>query len=307
MSPPALITLLPVFLVRSDMADGVITERSGLWTRRGAPPVMAYQHRHDDVELNVVRAGRLRYLFGGAEVEVVPGQVALFWGSTPHQLQRPGTSEDGDVMWLHIPLTTVLSWELQPAELAVLLQPRLLVVDAATLDYDAATAAARWHDDIERGEVELAFLEVQALVRRVLRSAANASPAARAPEHLDAAVVMTRLIAERFRDPLTPADVGAASHLNPSYAMTVFRRVMGCTIGAYLTRCRVVEAQRLLVSTAMSTADVAHAAGFGSQSQFYEHFTRAYGVAPGRFRAERGASNGLGPSAHAASPRRDRG
>lgn len=274
------------------MSDGVITDRSGLWTRRGAPAAMAAQHRHDDVELNVVHAGRLRYLFGGAEVDVEQGQIALFWGTTPHQL-RPGTSDDGDVLWLHIPLTTVLSWDLQRDHLAVLLQPRLVVVEADALDYDAATAARRWHRDIERGDHALAFLEVEALVRRTLQSAAETAPAMGAPEHLDAAVVMTRLIAERFRDPLTPAQVAAASHLNVSHAMTVFRRVMGSTIGSYLTRCRVTEAQRLLVTTTLSTAQVAHAAGFGSQSQFYEHFTRACGLSPGRFRSERGGVDGL--------------
>ncbi|OJX94625.1 MAG: hypothetical protein BGO96_00600 [Micrococcales bacterium 73-15] len=267
------------------MADGVITERSGLWTRRGAPPVMAHQHRHDDVELNVVREGRLRYLFGGSRVDVNAGDIALFWGTTPHRLVRPGTAELSDVLWLHVPLVTVLSWELSPAQLGGLLQPRPVVVPAAALDYDAATAVRRWHGDIVRGDHALAFLELQALVRRVLCSAARDSPPTSPPEHLDAVMLMTRLIAERFRDPLTPAQVADASHLHPSYAMTVFRSVMGCTIGAYLVRCRVTEAQRLLASTRLSAAEVGHAAGFGSQSQFYDHFGRACGTTPARYRA----------------------
>lgn len=35
------------------------TEESGLWTAHGAPPVMPRPHRHDDSEINVVRAGTL--------------------------------------------------------------------------------------------------------------------------------------------------------------------------------------------------------------------------------------------------------
>jgi AraC-like DNA-binding protein len=271
---------------QSSLPEGVVTEQAGLWTSRGAPPPMPHQHRHDDVELNVVRSGTLRYLFGGEEIDVGPGQLALFWGTTPHRLQRPGTSEEGDVLWLHIPLTTVLSWALSPAHLAVVLQPRLLVVDAADIDYDAARAVDRWRGDIERGDRELAFLEVQALVRRTLRQAAQDAPMPHASEHTDAAILMTRLIAERFRDPLTPAEIAAASHLHPNHAMTVFRRVMGCTIGSYLTRCRITEAQRLLITTRLSTAEIAHAAGFGSQSQFYAHFTRSCGRSPGRYRSQ---------------------
>ena len=35
----------------------------------------------------------------------------------------------------------------------------------------------------------------------------------------------------------------------------------------------------------MTTSEIAHAAGFGSQSSFYAHFTRACGSAPGAYRA----------------------
>jgi transcriptional regulator GlxA family with amidase domain len=66
--------------------------------------------------------------------------------------------------------------------------------------------------------------------------------------------------------------------------MTLFRESVGTTVGSYLTRCRVAEAQRLLVTTAMTAAEVAHAAGFGSQSSFYTHFTRACGLSPSSYR-----------------------
>ncbi|WNY34019.1 helix-turn-helix transcriptional regulator [Curtobacterium flaccumfaciens] len=65
----------------------------------------------------------------------------------------------------------------------------------------------------------------------------------------------------------------------------MFRQDVGTTIGEYLTRCRVAEAQRLLATTSMTTSEIAHAAGFGSQSSFYAHFTRACGSAPGAYRA----------------------
>lgn len=267
-------------------ADGVVSERGGLWTRRGAPPAMAWPHRHDDVEINVVRSGRLRYLFGGSEVDVDAGALAIFWGVTPHRLVRPGTSESGDVLWLHLPLTTVMSWRLRPEQLATLLQPRPTVVRSIDLGYDAGASAQRWLTDIEADEAEVAFLEIQALVRRVLRHQDPPGTGADAPGRADAVVEMTRFVAARFREPLTPADVARAVHLHPGYAMTLFRRVVGCSIGTYLTRCRVAEAQRLLVTTGAPTTDVGHAAGFGSQSQFYAHFTRICGRSPGRYRAE---------------------
>jgi AraC-like DNA-binding protein len=66
--------------------------------------------------------------------------------------------------------------------------------------------------------------------------------------------------------------------------MTLFRETVGTTLGAYLTRCRMAEAQRLLLTTGMTTSEIAHAAGFGSQSSFYAHFTRSCQVSPSAYR-----------------------
>lgn len=261
-----------------------MTEESGLWTARGAAPVMRRPHRHDDIEVNVVRAGSLRYLFGGTDVSLAAGDLGLFWGATPHQLVRPGTSDDGDVLWLHVPLTTVLTWGLPHEQLDVLLRPAPLIARRGEVALDPLAAMTRWHDDLAADEPEIAYLEIQALLRRLLRRHPDAVATAR-PGRTDAVVDMTRMIAQRFRDPISPSDVAAASHLTPTYAMTLFREVVGCTIGAYLARCRVAEAQRLLVTTRLGATEVGLRAGFGSQSQFYEHFTRLCGCSPARYRA----------------------
>jgi AraC-like DNA-binding protein len=95
---------------------------------------------------------------------------------------------------------------------------------------------------------------------------------------------MARDIAVHFREPLTVARVAEAAHLSPGHAMTVFRRVVGTTVGAYLTQCRVAEAQRLLVTTSATTLEVGSLAGFSSQSAFYEAFRSVCGEAPGGYR-----------------------
>lgn len=152
---------------------------------------------------------------------------------------------------------------------------------------DAAAAMARWHADIGAGDRDVAFLESHALLRRLLRGDPETTGTPRTGQG-DAVVVMTRTIAQRFREPISAAGVAAASHLSPSYAMTLFRQVVGCTIGVYLTRCRVAEAQRLLVTTRAGTAEIGQRAGFGSLSQFYEHFTRLCDCSPARYRARVG-------------------
>ncbi|MEJ5943700.1 helix-turn-helix domain-containing protein [Pseudokineococcus basanitobsidens] len=283
---------------RSPRGDGVLVSAPALWTHVGDPLPMPRPHRHDDVEVNVVVHGRLRYVFGGAEVEVDAGHAALFWGGTPHQLVA-GTTP-GAMGWVHVPLATALAWGLRVDDVGALLQPRPVVVRLDDLGPDVGPRVTAWHEEVLAGEPDAALLEVQALVLRLLRchrtraprSGASARTPAAAPGHVDAVVAMTRYIADHFREPVTTADVARAAHLAPTYAMTLFRRGVGCTIGAYLVRCRVAEARRLLLGTSRPTTDVAAASGFGSLSQFYEHFTHACGVPPARYRAAAGTHDG---------------
>lgn len=273
--------------------DEVELAEPALWVAQGAPPVMRRPHRHDDLELNLVHAGRLEYLFGGAYLRVEAGEVALFWGGTPHQLVDPGATPT-DVSLVHIPLTEVLSWALPTEQVAVLLRARPVVVQATVLVRDVAGLFASWHVDVQDGGREtVVLLEAQAFVRRVLEGAARDDAESGPPvtsaqvPHSGAAgraAAMAQFVAEHYRSPITPADVARAVHLSPSHAMTLFKRVVGTTIGTYIARCRVAEAQRLLITSDRTTAEIAHASGFTAQSSFYETFRQVCGVAPGDYR-----------------------
>ncbi|MCK9794920.1 helix-turn-helix domain-containing protein [Isoptericola sp. 4D.3] len=279
------------------MVDDILTEDAALWVRHGAPPVMEHPHRHDDLELNLVHSGQLEYLFGGSRLRVAAGEVAIFWGGTPHQLVDPHDPATA-VSWVHIPLTEVLGWALPPEQIAVLLRDRPVVVPVAVLARDVDAMFATWHRDVlEDGESTVVMLETQAFVRRVLtahdaRSQAKGpdvpaehAPSAQGPTGASArATAMAQFVAERYRSPITPSDVARAVHLSPSHAMTLFRRVVGTTVGTYIARCRVAEAQRLLITTSATTTEIAHAAGFASQSSFYETFRQICGMTPGGYR-----------------------
>ena len=266
--------------------DEVELDEAALWVRHGVPPVMARPHRHDDLELNLVHTGRLEYLFGGSGLRVEAGEVALFWGGTPHQLVHPCATPT-DVSWVHIPLAEVLRWALPTEHVAVLLSARPVVVPAAVLVRDVAALFASWHHDVlDGGYRTVVMLEAQAFVRRVLDSPAGGAPDVPVPQSAAAAraTAMAQFVAEHYRSPITATDVARAVHLSPSHAMTLFKRVVGTTVGAYIARCRVAEAQRLLITSDRTAAEIAHAAGFTAQSSFYDTFRQVCGVAPGDYR-----------------------
>ncbi len=73
-----------------------------------------------------------------------------------------------------------------------------------------------------------------------------------------------------------------------------FRRCLGRTVHAEITRVRIEHAKYLLRATDAKTRQIARQCGFGSASYFATAFARATGVSPSAYRAGPGASSGPG-------------
>lgn len=275
---------------------------------------MQSMHRHNDVEINVVLHGELRYVFAGRPFVVREGQIAMFWAAQPHGLVD---SRAGDVCWVHVPVSTVMGWNLPDAELSALLRPLPVVTDSALVRARIEAMIPSWLAEYETADgSSVTLLEIQAMLRRILQAAraprsagADGGPRSTGdpdllgadddsedrafleggsrrvpPERIDHMMAMAQFVIENYRSALSVEDVARAAHLTPSHAMTVFRDTVGATIGEYLTMCRVAEAQRLLITTALSTTEIAERSGFGSLSSFYVHVTAACGMPPRQYR-----------------------
>lgn len=281
--------------------DGVVTEEAGLWCRRGDPPQMESMHRHNDIEINLVLRGELHYLFAGRHLVVREGQIAVFWAAQPHGLVD---SRPGDVCWVHVPLSTVMAWRLPEPEISALAGMEPLVIDAGILGQRLEAMVSLWLEEVAAPETSsIALLEIQAALRRIVR-AADASTTPQESRHgmadsgsLSRAVPadrsrhvmqMAQFVVDHFREQLTVAHIARAAHLTESHAMTIFRRTVGVTLGEYVTMCRVAEAQRLLLTSSMTSADISAAAGFGSLSSYYAHVTAACGMTPRQYRQQLG-------------------
>lgn len=275
--------------------SAVVATRTQLWIHRGGAPVMPLPHRHDDLEINIVLHGTLDYQFGGTRISVPAGSLAVFWGATPHRLVATDAGADGDMCWIHVPLTTVLGWNLPMSDLSEVLLNRPIIVSATTVARDLEAMFVSWQQEVGIDGLEtIALLEVQALIRRLLHrqhhggektSIETTGPLNISSDSMRGVTEMARFAVAHFRKQISAVDIASAANLNPNYATSLFRRAVGSTIAEYLIRCRVAEAQRLLVTTTMTASEVAHAAGFGSQSSFYAQFTKRCGTSPGRYRS----------------------
>ena|SRR5476649_1655420 len=95
---------------------------------------------------------------------------------------------------------------------------------------------------------------------------------------------MACFIAQRYTERLTVEEIGKFVKLHPNYAMNLFQKTFGTTLINYLTQHRVSHAQRLLVTTDSTIADVAFDSGFNSISRFNDAFRRAGGCSPREYR-----------------------
>ena len=265
----------------------------GLACRRGPTRGMTAAHRHDDLEFNHADVD-LEYVIDGRPHVISAGTIAVFWASRPHQLV--GGSAPGVETWLTVPLQQALAWRLPPAFLGRMLAGEVAEVPARpAIDLDEF--ARRWAAELDDEGLSrrIAETEIEAFALRVASEAGDvevrsgaSSQRAYAASHMPAprlaAVAMAAYVSEHSAADIAVADVADRVHLNPQYAMSVFRGALGVTVGDYLAQCRVARAQQLLLTTDLPIPDIGFAAGFRSQSQFYDRFARWCGQSPGSYR-----------------------
>jgi AraC-like DNA-binding protein len=250
-----------------------------LWT----PSRMPRPDKHNEVELNFLRAGSLTYLLGGHRITVEAGRLAVFWAAIPHQIV--GFEGEETYVVVTFPLGEFLAAGLPTAFINRILEGEL-VIDAATDPCDALRLQ-QWEVEMRRRDsmVERAIrLEVQARLLRLARDVSG-SPAVRHPDPaLSRADRLACYIACHYHEPLTAETIARANNLHANYAMNLFRKAFGTTISTFITQHRITHAQRLLVTTSDSILDVALAAGFQSLSRFNEAFKKACGCSPRAYR-----------------------
>ncbi len=256
--------------------------------------------RHDEIEINFLDQGELTYLIGGKRVTVAARTVTLFWAAVPHQIVQFHDVTQYYVMT--IPFGWFLQWGL-PEDL----QMQLIIGKVICDESDAETSRcdklqfAQWHDDLLdtddesrlNASREIVLLELKARLLRLARSHRQSpqvirpdpeSKRSQASANLGKAEVMACYIARNFKSRLPIKDIARCVDLHPDYAATLFRKTFGTTLNTLITRHRVAEAQRLLVTSDEQILNIALESGFDSLSRFNRAFKDITGTTPRSFR-----------------------
>ena len=257
------------------------------------PPVMVMPHWHAQVEVNYVMRGTVHYRMSDHEFRLNAGEMCLFWGGQPHQMDE--SSDDSLYAGAHLPLVYFFRLRLPISVSSRLMKGETLLTSAT----DAADREnfTRWFRYANSGDPAKAQHAVDELLLRIERIALEPySMTSQAAINLDgdhpyphssrSVARMCDFIAANFLHDIDSVDIARAADLHPKYAMNLFKRSTGMTLSKYVTLLRLSRAQAMLMSEGANVLQVAMDSGFGSISAFNKSFRHIAGMSPSDFRRD---------------------
>jgi AraC family transcriptional regulator, melibiose operon regulatory protein len=259
------------------------------------PALMPRPHWHGHVEANFIRHARMVYVMDGQRIMVEPDQLVLFWAGIPHQLVdiQQTSDKEPELCNVYLPLDNFLFMQHIPD-----LQVAILTGGMVQFSTDLCSNAQlrRWYTDYRTNnpeQLDVAKLEINAMFRRLsllpfpfLKKPwrENAETSGLASTHVRHVVAMVRYILENLEKPMKNNDVASSTGLHTNYALSLFTRTMQLPLKQFIIRMRLLKARGLLLDSDMAIATIAVDSGFGSASQFYAQFQKAYGTSPQQLR-----------------------
>jgi transcriptional regulator GlxA family with amidase domain len=137
-----------------------------------------------------------------------------------------------------------------------------------------------------RAAEHLLGLMTEALGQRLMEPAQHHAIPAKAE-------AASRLLRERFQDPLRLGDVARELGISRERLSRLFHRSLGVTFSEYLNLVRLNHCRQLLRTTDMPVTRIAFASGFQSLSQFNRRFKASEGMSPSEYRDRHAGSDML--------------
>lgn len=256
------------------------------------PLVMLKPHWHAQVEVNFIVRGSVHYRMNDHEISLSAGEMCLFWGGLPHQMDD--LSDDAIYAGAHLPLVHFFRLHL-PTDIRHRLMTGATLVSGAT-DQSDHHNFERWNRYARSGDHAKAEHAVNELLLRLERvrfepyrlvpeTAAGQETGSPFDQQSSRNVGrMCDFIAENFLYDIDCVNIAAAADIHPKYAMSLFKKSTGMTLNEYVNLLRLSYAQALLMHQDANVLRVAMDSGFGSLSAFNKSFRKLAGMSPSDFR-----------------------
>lgn len=229
--------------------------------------------------------------FAGRQVAIPQRHMVAYWGGV---YAHATVSADGvgQFISLQVPLPSVLRWNL-PQRFTRALIGGDIIVNQRIEPIDAL-AFTRWAEEqtstnpvipaLLLGELETRFRRLAATGWTTLDGQEQTGERGKVGSTMRHIERILRFIANNYASPITVQDVAEQVRISPSYAMTLFRRVVGIPIKEHIRQVRLSHAKMLLASSDAKIINIAMDSGFGSLSSFYEAFQADLAQTPAAYR-----------------------
>lgn len=278
---------------RSFYSSGKAFGRFGI--RSFAPQIMPKPHSHGHIEFNWLTHGEMDYVFDGGTATLVAGRLVAFWAGIPHQTVGLRDIGEGRQLNIYLPMDAFLEMPQLGRLTETLMGGGVIQLNPDCIGLETLE---RWHQDYRSGNAlrsDIVRSEIGTMFRRAAITGwdtllpawlERTGTRTRTGSPVRYVVRMVRHIVENITDPLSAEDIARVVGLHPNYATNLFTKVMHISVQKFVTRMRLIRARSLLFDRNLSIANVAFQAGFVSQTQFYEHFRKAYGMTPSQMRKD---------------------
>lgn len=239
-------------------------------------------HRHERfTEMLYVYQGAGQYIAGGYSYPIRTGDILLYNQGDLHEVTSSLQHEIGTFCFgiSGLQLRGLPEGHFTKAENGFV-RPAMDEIDhmqaLSELIYEHAERRTSYSDEI-----------VAQLLPALVLLSANLPPDARAadqPHNLVLANRIRQYIGTHFTEQLTLEDIGEAMSMSPYHLAHIFKEITGMSPIHYMIRCRVGEAQNLLISTDYSATQIAAIVGYTNVNHFNAIFAKLVGLPPIRYR-----------------------
>ena len=241
-------------------------------------------HRHKRfTEMLYVYQGMGQYIAGGYSYPIRTGDILLYNQGDLHEVTSSLNHEIGTFCFgiSNLQLRGLPNGHFADREQGFV-RPALDEIDhiqsLCELIYQHAERRSTYSDEV-----------VSHLLPALVLLSANLPPDARAadqPHNLVLANRIRQYIGTHFTEQLTLEDIGEALSMSPYHLAHIFKEITGMSPIHYMIRCRVGEAQNLLISTDYSATQIAAIVGYTNVNHFNAIFAKLVGLPPIRYRKQ---------------------
>ena len=205
------------------------------------PLIMLKPHWHAQVEVNFIVRGAVHYRMNDHEISLAAGDMCLFWGGLPHQMDD--ASDDAIYAGAHLPLVHFFRLHL-PADVRHRLMTGATLSPAQPTHPTSTTSSA---GTVMRAQATLPRPSTRSTNCCCGWSGCGSNPTASCPvpgarmpanpfDQQSSRNVgpMCDFIAENFLYEIDCVDIAAAADIHPKYAMSVFKKSTGMTLNEYV-------------------------------------------------------------------------